>query len=335
MRGLIKRRNDSVWEFLIIPSLIVVGFVILAELVDWLDNHAGPQATWGFFRLWLSQYVGDTQAAIGVLTAIAGSLFTVTSLTFSILLLAVQQGATVLNSQIVDHYLRRKSNRAWFGFFVGVSLFVLITLVQTTHTKTPVFGVMVSTFLGALALTALIVLIYGTVDQTRPMTVIDTIVEAAKEARVRQLQLLAAAAPLVQPAAEIPILCPADGYLVKVDFKALERALASEPAARLYLTKPIGSFLPAGTRVAWIGGATNVTELPRRVLEALMIRVQRDITHDPAYSLDHLATIGWTAISTAHSDPAVGAIVIHALQRLLHAWATPVQRAQPTATQIF
>ncbi|PTT40638.1 hypothetical protein DBR33_14090, partial [Stenotrophomonas sp. HMWF022] len=108
--------------------------------------------SWSPLRRWLAQYVGDTQSAIGVLTAIAGSLFTVTSITFSILILAVQQGATVLNSQIVDHYLRRSSNRAWFGFFVGISLFALITLVQTTHTRAPIFGVMMSTILGAVAL---------------------------------------------------------------------------------------------------------------------------------------------------------------------------------------
>ncbi|GAA3266784.1 hypothetical protein GCM10020258_36240 [Sphingomonas yabuuchiae] len=195
VRTTIERLHRSLFEFIAVPALIVVAFVILAEAIDWLDNHAGPAHSWSPLRRWLAQYVGDTQSAIGVLTAIAGSLFTVTSITFSILILAVQQGATVLNSQIVDHYLRRSSNRAWFGFFVGISLFALITLVQTTHTRAPIFGVMMSTILGAVALFALILLIYGTIDQMRPATLIEAMVDTAVAARQRQLPCSPSARP--------------------------------------------------------------------------------------------------------------------------------------------
>ncbi|MGI4951495.1 MAG: DUF2254 family protein [Janthinobacterium lividum] len=320
MTRYLQRLRRPLLEFLAVPVLIVAGFVVLAELVDWLDNRSGPRHAWGPLRLWLSQYVGNTQAAIGVLSAIAGSLFTVTSITFSILLLAVQQGAAVLNSQIVDHYLRRGSNRGWFGFFVGVSLFVLITLVQTTHTSSPVFGVTISTLLGAVALIALVVLIYSTIDQTRPATVLRAIGDAALEARALQLPLLAASTQDTDAESGVPIRCTSSGYLLRIDLPGLQRALDADPQARLTILRSIGDFVPVGLPLAIISGAARPDALVGAVADALPIADQRDVAEDAGYSLHHIATIGWTAISTARSDPAVGAITVHTLQRLLHAW---------------
>lgn len=233
--------------------MIVLAFVALAEAIDWLDNHAGSRSGWSPLRRWLSQYVGDTQAAIGVLTAIVGSLFTVTSITFSILLLAVQQGATVLNSQIVDHFLRRGSNRAWFGFFVGVSLFALITLVQTTHTSTPVLGVTVSTLLSAIALFALVVLIYGTIDQMRPVTLVDAIVATAIAARRRQTALLAASRPMRSVdviEGQAIVRAMRSGYLVRIDTTMLLRLLADKADLRIVIQPEIGDFVTVGDPLA-------------------------------------------------------------------------------------
>ncbi|WP_162561253.1 DUF2254 family protein [Methylobacterium terrae] len=320
------RRSFS--EFLGLPVLIVLGFVVLAGVIDRLDNDAGPRTAWGPVRLFLSQYVGDTQSAISMLSTIAGSLISVTSITFSILLLAVQQGAATLNSQIVDHYLRRRANSAWFGFFVGVSLFVLVTLVQTTHTTAPVLGVMSSTLLGAVSLVALVVLIYTTIDQTRPATAIATIRAAALAARARQLPLLAASAePAGTPPDGVAVVAAAGGYLTRIDVDALTRALSSAPRMHLALPVPVGGFVPPGGTVAVLSGGGAGPALVEAVRDALAIEEQRDVAHDPAFSLGHIGTIGWTAISTARSDPAVGAIAVHALQRLLHEWAAPVPRA--------
>lgn len=336
VQGAIERLHRSLFEFIAFPALIVIGFVGLAEIVDWLDNHAGPRRSWSPLRSWLAQYVGDTQAAIGVLSAIVGSLFTVTSITFSILLLAVQQGATVLNSQIVDHFLRRGSNRAWFGFFVGVSLFALITLVQTTHTSTPVLGVMVSTLLSAIALFALVVLIYGTIDQMRPATLVDTIVATAIAARRRQMPLLLASRPAGRAdAANGTVVVPAtrSGHLVRIDTAALTRILSDRPDLYVTIQPAIGDFVTAGDALARLSGEDD--DIADRVSAALHLGDQRDVADDAGYSLHHLHTIGWTAISTARSDPAVGTIAIHALRDLSVAWQSPPARADNTARLIY
>lgn len=329
VRTTIERLHRSLFEFIAVPALIVVAFVILAEAIDWLDNHAGPMHSWSPLRRWLAQYVGDTQSAIGVLTAIAGSLFTVTSITFSILILAVQQGATVLNSQIVDHYLRRSSNRAWFGFFVGISLFALITLVQTTHTRAPIFGVMMSTILGAVALFALILLIYGTIDQMRPATLIEAMVDTAIAARQCQLPLLTASKAPNGQATGTVVPAPLGGHLARVNISALQALLAKHPDLRIAIHPAIGDFVTIGHPLASLSHADD--DIVQTVGAAMVLTRKRDIADDAGYSLHHLHTIGWTAISTARSDPAVGSIAVQALRDLAVAWQQNPPRASSDA----
>lgn len=329
VRTTIERLHRSLFEFIAVPALIVVAFVILAEAIDWLDNHAGPMHSWSPLRRWLAQYVGDTQSAIGVLTAIAGSLFTVTSITFSILILAVQQGATVLNSQIVDHYLRRSSNRAWFGFFVGISLFALITLVQTTHTRAPIFGVMMSTILGAVALFALILLIYGTIDQMRPATLIEAMVDTAIAARQCQLPLLTASKAPNGQATGTVVPAPLSGHLARVNISALQALLAKHPDLRIAIHPAIGDFVTIGHPLASLSHADD--DIVQTVGAAMVLTRKRDIADDAGYSLHHLHTIGWTAISTARSDPAVGSIAVQALRDLAVAWQQNPPRASSDA----
>ena len=70
-----------------------------------------------------------------------------------------------------------------------------MTLVQTSHTPHPVLGVTVSTLCAATSLFALLLLIYSTIDQTRPVTLLEAIHDTTVAARARQARWLARTAP--------------------------------------------------------------------------------------------------------------------------------------------
>jgi uncharacterized membrane protein len=57
---------------------------------------------------------------------------TVASITISLLLLALQQSAANMTTQILDQSLRRRINQAHFGFFLGLALYSLVTLARWT-----------------------------------------------------------------------------------------------------------------------------------------------------------------------------------------------------------
>lgn len=317
---LIERVRRSISEFLAIPILIVAAFFALALVLYVMDHDAGTAAHWGPVRSYLGRYVGDGASSTGLLTTIAGSLITVTSITFSILLLAVQQGASSLTSQIIDHYLRRPSNRMYFGFFVGTSVFALVTLVLTTGQSRPVLGVTFATLFAGLALFALVLLIYSTIDQIRPISIINAIHDATLVVRDRQEKWLPRTALRTGHAGGHPLTSDRSGYLARIDVAALERLAAANADLSIAITRSIGEFASCGATIATVHPAPDGA-LKAALRRALPIEEQRDVDCDAAFGVDHLVNIAWTTISTAKSNPAVGVVACHALGDILCRWA--------------
>lgn len=114
-------------EFLNVPTLIIVSFLALAALSTWMDRG---QVGWlGPTRRFMQRHVfADANSTSQLLSTIAGSLITVTSITFSLLLLALQQSGSSMTSAVFDQFLRRLVNQFYFGFFVGLAIFTLIVL---------------------------------------------------------------------------------------------------------------------------------------------------------------------------------------------------------------
>ncbi len=120
-------------EFLTIPVLEVVAFCLLSWAAYLFDSSAPKRGQWGFLRHALDSYIGSPGNATNLLETVATSLITITSITFSILLLAVQQSSAALTNQVVDQFLRRRSNQWFFGF--------LSVLPFTPSTASPSVGV--------------------------------------------------------------------------------------------------------------------------------------------------------------------------------------------------
>src|SRR5689334_23222439 len=88
-------------EFVAIPTLVVAFFVALPFVARWLDGS--DSSVVDSIRGWLSaQVVGDLKNAGDLLGTLAAGLLTVTSITFSLLLLAVQQSASTLTHAVLD-----------------------------------------------------------------------------------------------------------------------------------------------------------------------------------------------------------------------------------------
>src|SRR5918911_3302869 len=98
-------------EYLTLPTIIILAFLVLAigmialekANISWLD-----QLRTGIERITF----GEASSTQTTLAAAAGALITITSITFTVLLLAVQQAAGALSPEIVDQFLRRRSPRS-------------------------------------------------------------------------------------------------------------------------------------------------------------------------------------------------------------------------------
>lgn len=325
---LISTARRALSEFLAIPTAVIFGFLMLAGVTIWLDSL---RLEYG----WPAILPGSHDSIQTLLATIATSIITVTSITFSLLLVAVQQGASALTSQVYDQFLRRRANQVFFGFFVGLALFCLVTLAAVHPHYTPVYGAIVAFLLAVVALCLLIILIYSTVDQMRPVMIVNSIREHAQAARELQrglLQQTRSALPEVSIHSK-PVRIGSDrsGYLTHIDVQAFG-CLDWPQLVAVAVLPSIGDYVSRGEDVLELHVAGDHPDLNfEPALAALRFDDQRDLTSDPAYGIEQLTTIGWTATSTAKSNPQPGILAVLNLRDLAAQWyavpRAPLKRA--------
>ena len=315
-------------QFLALPLAVVLGFVALAVVFYRADQlWSAPEAPPGFG--WLGAMLGESQALATLLSTVASSIITVTSITFSLLLIALQQGSSALTTQVTDQFLMRRTNQFYFGYFVGLSIFVLISLVTASGIHRPVFGTALALLLTAAALFMIVVMIYNTIDQMRPRQIVRTIHRHVLRARENQLPLLERTRRVPRPELRPLATFRAEeaGHIVGVDADALKETFTAVCDVELNLLVPLGRYLAYGEPIAELRGATTLTldpdrlaELRKAVLAALDFDDTRNLRRDAAYGVSQLSNIGWTSISTAKSNPDPGQAVIESLRDILSRW---------------
>lgn len=313
-------------EFLGVPTAVVAGFLVLAMLMNTLDQASiaalDPVRT--FMR---AHVLGDVAVTRGLLAAIAGGIITVTSITFSILLLAVQQSATALTSQVFDQFLRRPLNQAFFGYYVGTALYTLLIFASVSSPFNPVLGASLALALTVGALYLLLVLFYVTVNQMRPSVSIQAIHDHVLAARRRQRRLLRrmrTTAALHGASARQTVVAQDNGFVAHLALDDLEKAIGdAQGEVEIVLQCQVGSYVAFHDPLADISARTPDDLAPvAEVLErAIELAPRRDIRVDPAFGLVQLETIAWTSISPAKANPAPGILTVRVLRDLLSRWS--------------
>jgi uncharacterized membrane protein len=329
-RRFLNAVRRSFRQFLALPLATVAGFVALNALVYIADRSwSGGQAPAGFS--WLGELLGDSAALGSLLTTVASSIITVTSITFSLLLLAVQQGAAALTAQVTDQFMARRTNQFYFGYFVGLSVFVLMTLVTNTGFHRPVFGTTLALLLTTSALCLIIVMIYNTIDQMRPAQIIQFIHGRVLNARRVDLRLLSATRRT--PRQEWPIAASIRsreaGYVVGLDLARIGKVVErhGRGTVEIEFDTTVGEYRAVQDPLFKVRCQPGVvldadarTSIIDETLAALAYDDGRDLNHDAAYGLHQLSTIAWTSISTSKSNPSPGILVIQALRDVISQW---------------
>lgn len=324
------RLRRGIAEFLPFPLLMTAAFCAVAVLVASLDRREGAPALRAF-----AGRVVPASSATEFVGVVAASLMTVTSITFPVLLIAVQQTASSLGAVVFDQYLRRRANQAYAGYFVGATAFSFVVLAFGDAGSPPVLGAFAALLLTVGSLVALLLLIHSTVDQMRPECVVSSIHELALRAHEGELRLLAGTRRerRSEPGSQgRDVPTPTGGYVVSIDARALAGvAGAAGPGAEVLLPCQLGTYLASGETVATIVGvAAQDDRFDARTLSAVAFDDTRRVEMDSGYSIAQLETIAWTTATSAQSPYTAGA-AIHQLRDLVARWSAAEEDARTTA----
>jgi len=92
-------------EFLTIPTYVILVFFVLA-VGSYLLDRANPAWLAPIREIPQTHVFADPAATSSLLSTVAAGLITVTSITISLLLLALQQSAATMTAEILDQFLR-------------------------------------------------------------------------------------------------------------------------------------------------------------------------------------------------------------------------------------
>jgi uncharacterized membrane protein len=328
-----ERLRSSLWFW---PSIAVVVALVAGVVLPRVEAGSDV-ATFGFS--------GTPEGARAVLATVAGSLITVTSLTFSLTVVALQVASSQFTPRLMGTFLADRGNQAVLSVFLGTFTYTLAVLpsVRSESEARGAFVPEVAVALGlALTLVSVAMLVYFIHHLTQQLRVEAVLAEVQHDA----LKLIRAALPTrgESPEPVDPPSVPQDairlrvrrgGYLQTVSLDGL-RKVAVDHGMVVYLRPVVGTHLTVGSTLAWAwpcdgaaggrheGGGDGpvldddaVEDLARRLHDGVHIGNERTLQQDVAFSVRQLVDVAARALSPGINDPTTAVAALGAMSTVL------------------
>jgi uncharacterized membrane protein len=303
-----------------IPTLAVLAAIVLGVALPALDrlleSRGDSPFTWAFG--------GGPAAARDVLAAIAGSLISVTGLTFSLTVVALQLAGSQYSPRVLQTFVSDRTVQLTLAQLTATFVFAL-TVLRTVRTESataggdPAFVPRVSVtvaFLLTLGSVVSLLLFLGHLAQqlrvetmlrdvhTEGQRTIDT--ELAETTEDRNAELPAGPG--------LPVTASSSGFLVDVDEKRLVAA-ATEAGAVLLFSARIGDSVVEGVPLVHVwparrGDQVDLDRVRAGLADAVRLHFERLPERDVAYGLRKVVDIAVRALSPGVNDPTTA---VHAL----------------------
>ncbi len=324
MKTLVAAARDAVRSTLWpIPALAVIVALAVGMLLPLVDRVADDSLSdlWG--RL---LFDGDAGAASTVLSSVASSLITVTSLTFSLTVVTLQLASSQFSPRLLRTFTRDLFVQGTLALFLATftySLTVLRGVRQGGDKGDPVvprMAVSLSYVLAVASVLALVAFLAHLARQIRVETMLRDVHRDADGAMRGFLDPLDEAddgpPPPAGPADAGLLLAPSSGFLIRIDQDRL-LSCAVEANAVIEVDAHPGSFLVPGVPIgrAWTasGGRLDPDTADRLLPAAagcLHTGIERTVTQDVGYGLRQLTDVVNKALSPGINDPTTA---VHAL----------------------
>jgi uncharacterized membrane protein len=322
-----------------IPMLMAIGAIVLAFVMISLDRagKTGPIEQLG----WV--YAGGPDGARAVLSAVAGSMATVTATAFSITIVALQLAASNFGPRLLRNFMQDTGNQVVLGTFISTFIYCLLVLRSIHGEDYNLFVPQLSVTVGiVLAITSIGVLIFfihhaSTIIQASHVIVgvshdLDQAIDRLFPEAIGQ-----GISATQRPIGEIPkqfdqeaasIRASDVGYLQVIDDHALMK-LASQHDLLIRLQARPGEFLVKGNELLKLYPRERVDRsLSDHLRKAFILGKEQTEQQDIEFPIDQLVEIALRAISPAVNDPFTA---IRCIDRLSAGLSSLAQREFPSS----
>ncbi len=312
--------RSRIWP---LPTLGILVAAVLGVGLPLLDHRVDDDLGQVLGRY---LFTGGPDAARSVLSAISGSLVTLTSLTFSLTVVTLQLASSQFSPRLLRTFSSDRFVHLTLALFVSTFTYSL-TVLRTVRSSTsdappfvPQISVTVALVLALSSVLALVLFLAHLASEIRVETMLRRVHNEARATILRVLDErdgphVPAVLP-TPPADAVPLLAPRSGFLTSTDEQAL-LAAAAETGTVLLLERPPGSSLVVGTPIGWgwplDGGALAdgaAEELARALGKAISTAHEHTSAQDVTYGFKQITDVAAKALSPGINDPRTA---VHAL----------------------
>lgn len=177
---MINTRVLTLWEslrtsFWFIPSIMVCVAIALAKILLIFDNYAYQNPV----KFLQFLYETSPESARALLTTIASSMITVTSIAFSITVVALTLASSQFGPRLIRNFMMDKGTQVVLGVFVSTYLYCLLIIQATKSfdalTFVPGLAIYVAVILAFIGVAVLIFFIHHVARSIQADNVIDNV----------------------------------------------------------------------------------------------------------------------------------------------------------------
>ena len=317
-----NRMGRSLWPWPVVAAVVAVALGFGLPALDGVLEEPGGDhpLTWAFG--------GGPSAARDLLAAIAGSLISVTGLTFSFTVVALQLSSSQHSPRLLQTFVTDRVVQATLAQLIATFVYAL-TVLRTVRSEdaasggsafVPRLSVTVGFILTLVSVIALVLFLGHLARSLRVETMLRDVHDEAGETFDRELP---AADDAPEPALLLPAGVPthvraaSSGFVVDIDEEAIvEAAVAAD--VTVLLAARIGDSVVEGTPLAHVwrrdrAGTEGAGDVDGAVQGAVELHFERSPDRDVAYSLRKIVDIAVRALSPGTNDPTTA---VHALSHV-------------------
>ena len=302
-------------NFWFVPATMFIVSVLLAKVFIAVDQL-------GVFKdvkILEFVYQSDADTITSLLTMLAGSMITVTSIVFSITVLSLSMASSQFGPRLIRHFMADSGTKMVLGTFLATFIYCLLIIEVTDEFQSrgdvPGMSVYVAVMLALLSICVLIFFIHHVARSIQADQVISDV-----ESRLRSnIDRLFPEEPEWEArpdacydeidlsehftAHEI-VRASTSGYVQAIDYDALE-SLTKRYQCAVVVDHLPGNFVVEGTCLITIYHQlqADLKQCQRELRNTIMLGSQRTPVQDPEFAVHQLVEIAVRALSPGVNDP--------------------------------
>ncbi len=303
-RALSNRLRESL---LFLPLTLLIAGVLLQETARLIDEH--------FTLGWLRTFDMTPDAAVTLLSTIAGATITTAGVVFSLLVVSLQLASGQFSPRVLRTFWRDRIGQLLIGLLLATFAFCVLSLSQL-DTTAPRAPTLTMTFAICLALASILAIV-GYLNRITRRQYVGKIMERIQQEAFALIDDLPygsrmggrCGVTLPMPdtsdlGAALVVESHKDGWVQQISRKAVLAAVPHGSVVRLETR--VGAYIVRGEPLVrlWPKPDTRVAaEAARLIGEAVIIGVSRTMQQDIDFGLRQLNDICLRALSPAVNDP--------------------------------